>query len=223
MNQNINIAIDGLSGCGKSTLAKQLAASLGYIYIDTGAMYRAVTWYALQKNISPFDHSAVLDILDDIYIHFKSENNLNVLYLNGRALKDELIGKVVTSQVSHFALIPEVRKKLVALQQKMAGQKGVVMEGRDIGTVVLPEAELKLFIICSDEVRADRRQQELLNKHFDSSIVQVLQNLKERDKIDSSRATGPLKQAEDAILIDNSKMDKKEQLDFVMHLVSKKI
>ncbi len=221
MSRKINIAIDGLSGCGKSTLARQLADKLGYIYIDTGAMYRAVTWWVLKNKISPADSRAVIEALDSMNMEFNTLNGANVLYLNGQPLINELIQPAITAQVSHIAIIPEVRKKLVALQQIMARSKGVVMEGRDIGTVVMPNAELKIFVVCSDLVRAKRRVQELQNKNISSDIDQVLLNLKERDKIDSTRETGPLKQAEDAILLDNSEFDREGQLKYVLNLVDK--
>lgn len=219
MRDRINIAIDGLSGCGKSTLAKALARHLEYRYIDTGAMYRAVTWYFLGQNIDATQLDVIHRHLPLLDIDFRNENGENLTYLNGVALSDELSTPEVSSQVSEFAAIADIRYKLVALQQKMGTEKGVVMDGRDIGTVVLPLADLKIFVICDDNVRAMRRYRQFQAKNIETSFEEVKANLISRDKIDSSRTTGPLIMASDAILLDNSYFTPEEQLAFVLEKI----
>ena len=215
--RKITIAIDGHSSCGKSTMAKDLAKAIGYIYVDTGAMYRAMTLYALQQKL--WDENDVLDserlesMIPDIEISFRlnEETGKPVTYLNGVCVESEIRGMEVSGKVSEIAALPFVREALVAQQQRMGESKGIVMDGRDIGTVVFPDAELKVFVTASPEVRAQRRYDELLSKGTPADYEEVLQNVKDRDYADSHREVGPLRQAEDAILLDNSNMTIAEQ------------
>ncbi len=226
MNEKkINIAIDGHSSTGKSTVAKALARKLGYIYIDTGAMYRAVTLYALKnKLIGPdfFHKQELIDSLDKMHIRFafNPEKQTSETYLNGQNVEQEIRGMEVSQYVSQIAEIPEVRRKLVTMQREMARQKGVVMDGRDIGSVVIPDAEVKIFMTADPEIRARRRYEELKAKGLQPDFKEVLANIKQRDHIDSTRADSPLIQTEDAILLDNSRLTKQEQLDFILRAIS---
>ena len=219
--KKITIAIDGFSSTGKSTIAKKLAKSLGYIYVDSGAMYRGVTYFAMQQGFIKdgiLDKTSLVNALDQIDLQFKIVTDLPdaAMFLNGENIETPIRTLAVSQQVSPVAAIPEVRQKLVALQQAMGVQKGVVMDGRDIGTVVFPEAELKLYLTASADTRAHRRYKELIGKgdkvHFDA----VLKNVQERDYIDSHRATSPLKKAEGAIEIDNSDMGLEEQFERIL-------
>ena len=224
--QNITIAIDGFSSTGKSTVAKQLAKHLGYIYVDTGAMYRAVTLYTMQNgwiDKDQFDVDALVSNLDKIVISFTFNPELGFaeVYLNGVNIEREIRTLEVSSFVSKVAAIPEVRYQLVKQQQKMGKDKGVVMDGRDIGTVVFPYAELKLFMTASADKRATRRFDELIGRGDDVKYEDVLRNVQERDYIDSHREDSPLVQAEDAIEIDNSDLTLQEQFDTVLNLVNK--
>ncbi len=221
MKKKINIAIDGHSSTGKSTLAKALASQLGYVYIDTGAMYRAVTLYALQQNFigkSFFEKQKLIDKLPELEIHFQynPETGKSETFLNGQNVENQIRNMEVSEHVSRIAEVPEIRKKLVELQQRMARNKGVVMDGRDIGTVVMPDAELKIFMTAKPEIRARRRYKELLEKGMKIQYAEVLENVKKRDKIDSERKTSPLIQAPDARLLDNSEMTQEEQLETVL-------
>ena len=215
--RKITIAIDGHSSCGKSTMAKDLAKAIGYIYVDTGAMYRAVTYYALTQNL--WDDNGVLDTaqletkISEIEISFKLNEGTGKpdTYLNGICVESEIRGMEVSSKVSEVAALPFVREALVAQQQRMGESKGIVMDGRDLGTVVFPDAELKVFVTATAEVRAQRRYDELLSKGSPADYEDILRNVKERDYADSHREVGPLRQAEDAILLDNSKMTIPEQ------------
>ena len=215
--RKITIAIDGHSSCGKSTMAKDLAKAIGYIYVDTGAMYRAVTLYALNQEL--WDENGVLDterlesMIPEIEIGFclNEETGKPDTYLNGVYVESEIRGMEVSGKVSEIAALPFVREALVAQQQRMGASKGVVMDGRDIGTVVFPDAELKVFVTASPEVRAQRRYDELLRKGTPADYEEVLLNVKERDYADSHREVSPLRQAEDAILLDNSNMTIPEQ------------
>jgi cytidylate kinase len=224
--QNITIAIDGFSSTGKSTVAKQLAKHLGYIYVDTGAMYRAVTLYTMQNgwiDKDQFDVVALVSNLDKIVISFTFNPELGFaeVYLNGVNIEHEIRTLEVSSFVSKVAAIPEVRYQLVKQQQKMGKDKGVVMDGRDIGTVVFPYAELKLFMTASADKRAIRRFDELIGRGDDVKYEDVLRNVKERDYIDSHREDSPLVHAEDAIAIDNSDLTLEQQFDTVLNLVNK--
>jgi cytidylate kinase len=218
LQKKINIAIDGFSGCGKSTLAKSLANELDYIYIDSGAMYRAVTYMFLQKGISPDNMSAIDHEMATIDIHFKRKGNSDQLYLNGQQLEDELRSVEVTGQVSLYATISAIRTRLVQIQKEQAIHKGCVMDGRDIGTVVLKDAELKLFLICDLDIRTARRKKELDEKEIFSTFESVKKNFIERDRIDSTRSDSPLIQASDAILLDNSFLSQEELLKKALDL-----
>ena len=228
MKRDIIIAIDGHSSTGKSTLAKELAKALNYIYIDTGAMYRAVTYYALQNDLisnKHFDKERLIKDLDHIQIDFKynPDNGIAEVYLNGQNVEKEIRQMRVSNFVSEIATIPEVREKLVAQQRKIGRHKGVVMDGRDIGSVVFPDAELKIFMTASPEVRAKRRYLELLDKGEDVKYKDVLENVIKRDKIDSERSTSPLIKTKDAILIDNSRFSREEQFNKVLELAKERI
>ena len=219
----IQVAIDGPAGAGKSTISKELAKQLGYVYIDTGAMYRAAALYCLNKGISiRSDIPSVLKVLDEIQIGFKWENNLRIL-LNGCDVSDEIRTNAVSMGASDIAVIPEVRLKLVELQRAIAAEQSVVMDGRDIGTYVLPNATVKIFLTASPEIRAKRRHVELLEKGVDVDFETVLKELKARDKNDSEREFAPLRQAEDAILLDTSDLSLEESIAAMQRLVEEKI
>jgi len=222
----ITVAIDGYSSCGKSTLAKQLAAALNYSYVDTGAMYRALTLYFIRNQLDIFHPDQVINALDNISIEFRinPEKKQQDTYLNGENIESEIrINPRVASIVSDVSAISEVRRFLVKQQQQLGKLKGIVMDGRDIGTVVLPDAELKLFVTADPMVRAKRRLDELLEKGQVTTIEEVLANIEKRDYIDSNRDDSPLMQASDAIVLDNSNLTKKEQFDWVMKLVNQHI
>ncbi len=221
--QNITIAIDGFSSTGKSTVAKQLAKHLGYIYVDSGAMYRAVTLFTMQNgwiNKDQFDVVALVSNLSKVNISFTFNKDLGFaeVYLNGVNIEKEIRTLEVSSYVSKVAAIPEVRYQLVKQQQQMGKDKGVVMDGRDIGTVVFPKAALKLFMIASADKRAIRRFDELIGRGDDVKYEDVLRNVQERDYIDSHREDSPLVKAEDAIEIDNSDLTLEEQFSKVLEL-----
>ncbi len=224
----ITIAIDGHSSTGKSTLAKQLAKALHYIYIDTGAMYRAVTYYALENGFiseNHFDKEALINHLDDIHISFTYNPDLDFaeVYLNGKNIEKFIRQMKVSNFVSEVATLPEVREKLVAQQQEIGMEKGVVMDGRDIGSVVFPDAELKIFMTASPEVRAQRRYDEMLSKGQKVNFDKVLENVMKRDRIDSGRSASPLRKVDDAVEIDNSKLTREEQFDKVLKLAKERI
>lgn len=226
--RKITIAIDGHSSTGKSTIAKQLAKHLGYIYVDSGAMYRAVTLYAMQKGFITSNEFNVNDFvleLHKIKLEFKFNNNLGFaeMYLNGVNVEKEIRSMDVSNLVSKVSAVPEVRYQLVKQQHQIGKDKGVVMDGRDIGTVVFPNAELKLFITASAKVRAQRRYDELIAKGDVVNFEDVLRNVKERDYVDSHRATSPLVKADDAIEIDNSNLSKASQFEKILALVNQKI
>ncbi|GGE31290.1 (d)CMP kinase [Psychroflexus planctonicus] len=228
MTKKISIAIDGHSSTGKSTVAKQLAKKLNYIYVDTGAMYRAVTYFALQSgcfNDVELNEECLLSKLNSVDIEFRKQANQEQgeVYLNNKNVEEYIRDMQVSSRVSTVAKLPEVRKKLVEIQQKMGENKGIVMDGRDIGTVVFPDAELKIFMTASAKIRAERRYNELKEKEANVSFEEVLANVKERDEIDSNRTHSPLKMADDAIKIDNSNLSPTEQFDQIMKLVEEKI
>lgn len=219
--QKIIIAIDGYSSCGKSTLAKDLAKKLHYRYIDSGAMYRAVTYYLMTHHINYTALDEVLEALPQIHIefHFNQATRQSDTWLNGQNVEEKIRGMEVSQHVSNVSTIREVRQAMVALQQKMGKQKAIVMDGRDIGTAVFPAAELKFFMTANPEIRANRRFKELQAKGEDVTMEEVKQNLTERDHIDSSRKESPLVQAPDAIVIDNSHLTKEAQMDLVYDLV----
>lgn len=213
--KKITIAIDGHSSCGKSTMAKDLAREIGYIYIDSGAMYRAVTYYCLQHDLFTENSVKLPELqaaMPDIQITFRlNAEGRPETYLGGECIEKEIRGMAVSSRVSLIATIGFVREAMVALQQQMGRDKGIVMDGRDIGTTVFPDAELKVFVTASAEVRAQRRYDELKAKGEEASYESILENVKERDRIDSGRAISPLRKADDAILLDNSTMTIPEQ------------
>ena len=222
--KKIIIAIDGYSSCGKSTMAKQLAKRLGYVYIDTGAMYRAVTLFALQNGFiakDKIDTESLHQALDTCHITFRMNEQGNPeTHLNGENVESEIRSLRVSSNVSPIATLPFVREHLVAQQQLMGREKGIVMDGRDIGTVVFPDAELKIFVTASAEVRAKRRYDELQAKGQNVSFDEILKNVQERDYIDSHREVSPLRKADDAIEFDNSHMTLEEQDEWLMQRVS---
>ena len=221
----INIAIDGLSGCGKSSTAKAVAKSLGYKFIDTGAMYRSVTLYMLNHSVDLYSSEQVEKALDHIQIDFRfnPESQKNETFLNEQNVEEEIRSMRVAAHVSQVAAIKAVRAAMVAQQQQMGKDRGVVMDGRDIGSVVFPDAELKLFMTASTEVRAKRRQQELAEKGEQVELSEIIKNLEGRDKIDSTRAESPLIKVEDAIEIDTSHLMFDEQVQKVLDLARQRI
>ena len=225
--KKITIAIDGHSSCGKSTMAKDLAREVGYVYVDTGAMYRSVTLYALRQGLFREDGSVMTDRLEaempEIHITFKfnPETGRPDTYLNNACVEQEIRSLEVSSHVSPIAAIPFVRTAMVAQQQQMGRDKGVVMDGRDIGTTVFPDAELKIFVTASPEVRAQRRFDELKQKGMPADYDDILKNVEERDYIDSHREVSPLRQADDALLLDNSHMTIDEQNQWLMEQFEK--
>ena len=228
--KKITIAIDGHSSCGKSTMAKDLAREVGYVYVDTGAMYRSVTLYALRNGIFKEvrgENGEVKDVIDEealrqqmpniqISFKFNAETGRPDTYLNGELVEDKIRTMEVSSHVSPIATLGFVREAMVAQQQQMGKDKGVVMDGRDIGTVVFPDAELKIFVTASAEVRAQRRYDELKGKGMEADFDEILKNVQERDYIDSHREVSPLKKADDAIELDNSHMTIPEQKEWLM-------
>lgn len=222
--KKIIVAIDGLSSCGKSTMARELAQEVGYTYIDTGAMYRAVTLYALRHGLlapnGQIDTAALEKQMGDIRITFRVNpaTGRSETYLNGEQVEAAIRGMEVSAQVSRIASLPFVRRALVAQQQAMGRQKGVVMDGRDIGTVVFPKAELKIFVTATDEVRAKRRVDELRGKGTEVSMEEVLRNVRERDRLDMERAESPLRRADDAIELDNTHLTIPEQRALLLRL-----
>ena len=219
--KKIIIALDGHSSCGKSTMAKALAKKIGYIYVDTGAMYRTVTLFALRNNIfngTELDAARLEALLPEVNVSFvlDPETNLPLACLNGEVVEREIRTMEVSSRVSPIAALPFVRTMLTKMQQQMGEAKGIVMDGRDIGTAVFPQAELKIFVTASAEVRAQRRYDELTAKGESVTFEEILKNVQERDYIDSHREIAPLKQAEDALVLDNSNMTREEQNEWLM-------
>lgn len=225
--KKIVIAIDGYSSCGKSTMAKNLARQLGYVYVDTGAMYRAVTLYALRHQLfkadGEVDAASLQQAMPDIRISFQfnAQTGKPDTYLNDELVEQEIRTMKVSEKVSKIAALPFVRTALVAQQQRMGKDKGIVMDGRDIGTVVFPHAELKIFVTASAEVRAQRRYDELQQKGMPARYDDILKNVQERDYIDSHREVSPLRKAEDAIELDNSNQTIDEQQQWLLHQVDK--
>ena len=225
--KKITIAIDGYSSTGKSTVAKQLADYLEYIYVDTGAMYRAVALYALENKLlseTHFDKEALINSLSNISLEFRKNNNSKIeIYLNGKNVEKEIRTMYVSDFVSPVATISEVRKKLVAIQHQMGIEKGIVMDGRDIGTVVFPDAELKIFMTANAEVRAKRRYNELKEKGDKITFEEILENVQKRDLMDTTREDSPLVKAKDAIEIDNSEMNQEDQFHIILQLAKDRI
>jgi cytidylate kinase len=227
MNKNIIIAIDGFASTGKSTLAKHLANYLNYIYVDSGSMYRAITYYALKNNYIPFDKENLKEfskILLDVKLSFVFNKKLGYseIFLNNINIEKEIRSIIVSNHVSSVATVSFIRKHMVNLQKELSLNKGVVMDGRDIGTVVFPNAELKLFLTASAEVRAKRRYSEYVNENVEVEYNEVLTNLKSRDLDDSKRKDSPLIIADDALEIDNSFMSMEDQLTFVKSILKDK-
>lgn len=224
MGHKIVIAIDGYSSCGKSTIAKQLAARLGYNYIDSGAMYRAITLYFLRNGINYNDHGDVLDALRDINLTFvfNEVSQSSDMHLNDEDVSQSIRDMLVSDKVSEIAAIREVRSFAVAQQKRMGRKKGIVMDGRDIGTVVFPDAELKIFMTADPDVRVMRRFKEMYATNPHISVEEVRHNLELRDYIDSTRDESPLHRAADALLLDNSAMTREEQLDKVIGWVKER-
>lgn len=225
MASKIIIAIDGYSSCGKSTLAKQLAQELGYRYIDSGAMYRAITLYFLRNNIDLTDHEKVLPTLPDIHLAFEynEETGRSEIFLNDENVERYIRDMIVAEKVSEVAAIREVRTFAVAQQKKIGKKKGLVMDGRDIGTVVFPDAELKIFMTADLEIRVKRRFEELCEAGQAVAMEDVKHNLAMRDYIDSNREESPLRQAEDAVVLDNSNLTREEQLQVVLGWVQERV
>lgn len=228
MSDKITIAIDGYSSTGKSTIAKQLAQQLGYIYVDSGAMYRAMTLFAMNRNYidaNQFDVDSLIDNLDKANLRFEYNADLGYseMILNDVNVEKEIRTLEVSNLVSKVSAISKVRKKLVAIQKEIGKNKGVVMDGRDIGTVVFPDAELKIFMTSSAETRAERRYKELIEKGQDVSYDDVLKNVVDRDRIDTTRKDSPLVKADDAVEVNNSNLTKDQQFEIILKLVEEKL
>ena len=226
--KKIVIAVDGFSSCGKSTFAKLVAARLGYIFIDTGAMYRAVTLYALENGAIAngiLNEEALIGMLDDIDISFRfnPERGASDIYVNGVWVEGKIRTIEVSNLVSSVSAVAEVRKRLVSLQQRMGRDKGVVMDGRDIGTVVFPNAELKIFMTADPEVRAERRYRELQAKGEQVSMEEIVENIRQRDHLDQTRAISPLRKADDAIVLDNGGMTLEEEMAWFDEIFAERI
>lgn len=223
--KKITIAIDGHSSCGKSTMAKDLARELGYTYIDTGAMYRAVTLFAMRKGLfaedGTIDTETLQGLMGEVSIAQKNIEGKTITFLNGEDVEKEIRSMEVSSHVSPIAALPFVREKMVEQQREMGREGGIVMDGRDIGTVVFPNAELKIFVTASAEVRAQRRYKELIEKGMPASYEDILRNVTERDYMDSHRAVSPLRPADDAVILDNSNLTIAEQKQWLLDLVEK--
>ena len=225
--RSLIIAVDGFSSCGKSTFAKAIARKLAYAYIDTGAMYRVVTLYALQNGLmkkQDIQLQVLIDRLDDIHISFRRnpETGQNEAYLNGQCVEREIRGIEVSDSVSEISAVKEVRQKLVAMQQAMGKDKAVVMDGRDIGTNVFPDADIKIFMTATPEIRAQRRYDELIQKGMPASMEEISANITKRDHIDQTREESPLRQADDAIVLDNSNMTPDEQMVWFEEIIKDK-
>lgn len=228
MGKSIVIAIDGFSSCGKSTFAKQIAKKLNYLFIDSGAMYRAVTLAFLQHKIienGKVDPNKYSKILSKIEVGFSlnSSKSIYEITLDGKVVENEIRKPEIANLVSIVAAIPEVRERMVELQRKLGEKKGIVMDGRDIGTVVFPNAELKLFMTADPVIRAERRLKELIEKGISITLDEVLDNIRERDHLDQTRNVSPLRKADDAIILDNSHMTVDEQMEWVENLVKERI
>ncbi|MBD5278492.1 MAG: (d)CMP kinase [Bacteroides sp.] len=225
--KKITIAIDGYSSSGKSTMAKQLARKIGYVYVDSGAMYRATTLYAIRHAMTDpakgVDSEALVKALPNIRISFAiAPDQTQHTMLNGEDVEKEIRGMEVSGWVSPVAVIPEVRHYLVALQQGYGAEKGIVMDGRDIGTTVFPDAEMKVFVEASPEVRATRRYNELIEKGTPADYEEVLANIRERDHIDTTRKESPLRKADDAFVLDNDRLSREEQMEILVNLFKEK-
>ncbi|GAA4141556.1 (d)CMP kinase [Sphingobacterium kyonggiense] len=221
--KNFVLAIDGFSSCGKSTVAKALAKQLNFVFVDSGAMYRAVTLYVQRHNIALDDEDAIQKALDDIHIDFIPNPDKTQILLNGEDVSDAIRTMEVSDYVSEVSAIKSVRKAMVHQQQQLGKKRDIVMDGRDIGTTVFPDAALKIFMTASPQIRAERRYAELTAKGELVTMEEVKENLSHRDHIDSTREESPLRQAEDAIVLDNSDLNQEEQLAFVLDLVKQRL
>ncbi|WP_374164570.1 (d)CMP kinase [Arcticibacter sp. MXS-1] len=221
MNKNLVIAIDGYSSCGKSTLAKALARKLHFIYIDTGAMYRAVTLYFLRKGIDLNNEEMVKDALKEVHLNFDSKDYQTHILLNGEDVSDEIRQMEVSQQVSEVSAIKAVRQEMVNQQQRMGRSKNVVMDGRDIGTTVFPDAKVKIFMTADPKVRAERRFKELTAKGEQITLEAVFENIAHRDFLDTTRKESPLTRAADAIVLDNTELTEAQQLEFALGKISR--
>jgi cytidylate kinase len=219
MNNNIIVAIDGYSSCGKSTLAKALAKKLHFIYVDSGAMYRAVALYFLRNNVDLNDHAQIAEALTKIHLNFHSRDYQTHITLNDEEVSEEIRLMPVSEAVSTISAIREVRKEMVKQQQRMGKSKNIVMDGRDIGTAVFPDAPLKIFMTADPKVRAERRYKELLPKNPDITLEEVFENLAHRDYQDTTRTESPLVRADDAIILDNTDLTPEEQLNFALEKI----
>lgn len=219
MIKNIVVAIDGYSSCGKSTLAKALAKKLHFVYVDSGAMYRAVTLYFLRNNTDLKNHDLIIDALEHIELNFHSRDYQSHILLNGEEVSEEIRQMPVSENVSSIASIKEVRKAMVRKQQKMGKSKNLIMDGRDIGTTVFPDAQVKLFMTADPKIRAERRYNELLAKGEEVSLEEIFDNLAHRDFLDTTREESPLVRAADAIILDNTNLTEEQQLEFAIEKV----
>ena len=221
MTNNIIVAIDGYSSCGKSTLAKALAKKLHYIYVDSGAMYRAVALYFLRNDIDVHDHARIEEALKDIHLNFHSRDYETHITLNGEEVSEEIRQMPVSEKVSEVSALKEVRREMVKQQQRMGQSKNIVMDGRDIGTAVFPQATVKIFMTADPKVRAERRFKEISQKNPDITLEEVFENLAHRDYADTTREESPLIRAADAIILDNTNLTPEEQLQFALNKVEK--
>ncbi|MCW2263621.1 MULTISPECIES: (d)CMP kinase [Sphingobacterium] len=219
---NFIIAIDGFSSCGKSTVAKALAKKLKFVFIDSGAMYRAVTLYFLREGIDMKDDKAIAEALENIHIDFIPNVDKTEIHLNDEDISDEIRQMYISDMVSEVSTIKAVRQAMVKQQQKLGRRRNIVMDGRDIGTTVFPDADMKIFMTADPQVRANRRYLELTNKGEQVTIDEIVKNLAHRDHIDSTREESPLRKAEDAIVLDNSYMSQEDQLTFVIDEYTKR-
>jgi cytidylate kinase len=219
MNNNIVVAIDGYSSCGKSTIAKALAKKLHFVYVDSGAMYRAVALYFLRNNIDLHNHEQISDALKKIHLNFQARDYQTHITLNGEEVSEEIRLMPVSDAVSAVSAIHEVRQEMVKQQQRMGKSKNIVMDGRDIGTAVFPDAQVKIFMTADPKIRAERRYKELLPKNPDITLEEVFKNLAHRDYQDTTRKESPLIRADDAFILDNTKLTQEEQLEIVIDLV----
>lgn len=221
MKEKIIITIDGWSSCGKSTLARQLAKKLGYLYIDSGAMYRAITLYFLRNNIDRYDEKEIKNALKNMKLKFiyNEQAGKSEIYLNDENVEYIIRDLVIAEKVSDVAAIKDVRKFAVAVQQKIGRDKGIVMDGRDIGTTVFPGAAIKIFMVADEAIRVERRFAEMYEKNPNISLMEIRANIEMRDYIDSHRKVSPLRKAEDAVILDNTHLSEKQQLEFALNLV----
>lgn len=219
---SFNIAMDGPAGAGKSTIAKEVSKRLNIIYVDTGSMYRAMAYYMLSKGIDIDDSEAVIANCDDATVTLKYENGTQIVYLNGENVNPYLRTEEVGNATSKITVLPKVRERITALQQELAAQEDCIMDGRDIGTCVLPNADVKIYLTASSEVRAKRRYLELTQKGQECDLLQIQKDMEERDYRDMHREVSPLKQADDAILVDSSNMNPEEVIDYILNLCKNK-